>query len=204
MKRRNLLQCLPAFSLALGMSGAAPALAQSAAPTSPDSLAPAIAYVLAQPSDEPYAAVLDYSAHSSQPRFHIIERETGDVVHSFLVAHGIGSEPDDNDGVPTVFVDEVDSNSSSLGLFRTDEVYMSQIEGNGRSMRLQGLSPTNRNAYKRAVVIHAQWYVEPDFVALYGRTGRSDGCMVFSAADRDRVVELLQGGALIYAVADTS
>ena len=160
----------------------------------------AIAHVLEQPSEHPYSAVLDYSTHSRLPRFHVIERSTRTIVHSFVVAHGIGSEPDDNDGLPDVFLDVVDSNASSLGLFKTDEIYMSPKEGNGLSMRLHGLSSTNANAYQRAIVIHAQFYVEPALVEALGRAGRSDGCMVFSAADRDTVIDLLRGGALIYAV----
>jgi len=35
-----------------------------------------------------------------------------------------------------------------------------------------------------------------------GRPGLSDGCFVFSRADRDTVVSNLQGGALIYAFYD--
>ena len=161
----------------------------------------AIAYVLAQSSDHPYAAVLDYSTRSNEPRFHVIDRTTGDIIHSFIVAHGTGSEPDGMDGIPNVFLDEIDSNASSLGLFKTGDVYMSPTDGNGLSMRLHGLSPTNRNAYKRMIVVHAQSYVEPEMIAALGVAGRSDGCMVFSSADRDTVIELLRGGALIYAVA---
>jgi hypothetical protein len=33
-----------------------------------------------------------------------------------------------------------------------------------------------------------------------GRPGLSDGCFVFSKADRDAVVSSLHGGALIYAI----
>src|SRR5207245_2761077 len=84
----------------------------------------------------------------------------------------------------------------SLGLFKTGEVYMSPTDGNGLSMRLHGLSPTNRNAYKRMIVIHAQSYMEPEMIEALGVAGRSDGCMVFSSADRDTVVELLRGGAV--------
>lgn len=181
--------------LGLGSRAVTLAIAQ------PAQLGAAIDHVLEQPSEHPYAGVLDYSTHSRLPRFHVIERSTRSIVHSFVVAHGIGSEPDDNDGIPDVFLDVVDSNASSLGLFKTDEVYMSPTEGNGLSMRLHGLSSTNRNAYKRSIVIHAQSYVEPELVEALGRAGRSDGCMVFSAADRDTVIDLLRGGALIYAVA---
>jgi L,D-transpeptidase catalytic domain len=117
------------------------------------------------------------------------------------VAHGTGSEPDGMDGIPNVFLDEIDSNASSLGLFKTGDVYMSPTDGNGLSMRLHGLSPTNRNAYKRMIVVHAQSYVEPEMIAALGVAGQSDGCRVFSSADRDTVIELLRGGALIYAVA---
>jgi hypothetical protein len=187
--------CMP---LGLGAGGVRLALAQTGRSPLVES---AIAYVLAQDSEHSYAAVLDYSTRSNLPRFHVIERSTGAVVHSFVVAHGIGSEPDGFDGIPSVFLDEVDSNASSVGLFKTDEVYMSPTEGNGLSMRLRGLSPTNRNAYKRLIVIHAQSYVEPEMIAALGVAGRSDGCMVFSSADRDTVIELLRGAALIYAVA---
>ena len=199
MKRRWLLRMMIGIQLGLG-AAAAPRLAY--AQTGRSALVEsAIGYVLAQSSEHPYAAVLDYSTRSNQPRFHVIDRASGTVIHSFIVAHGIGSEPDDMDGVPNIFLDEVDSNASSLGLFKTDEVYMSPTEGNGLSMRLRGLSPTNRNAYKRLIVIHAQSYVEPEMIAALGVAGRSDGCMVFSSADRDTVIQLLRGGALIYAVA---
>lgn len=184
--------------LGMGAGAARPALAQTERSPLVES---AIAYVLAQDSEHPYAAVLDYSTRSNQPRFHVIDRTTGDIIHSFVVAHGTGSEPDGFDGIPSVFLDEVDSNASSLGLFKTGEVYMSPTDGNGLSMRLHGLSPTNRNAYKRMIVIHAQSYMEPEMIEALGVAGRSDGCMVFSSADRDTVVELLRGGALIYAVA---
>ncbi|MDM0000532.1 murein L,D-transpeptidase catalytic domain family protein [Variovorax sp. J22P240] len=201
MTRRWWLRTALGVILARGYLAASPASAQQGMPARSPLLGPAIAYVLEQPSEHPYSAVLDYSVHSSQPRFHVIDRSTRTIAHSFVVAHGIGSEPEDNDGIPQVFLDVPDSFASSIGLFRTDEIYMSPTEGNGLSMRLRGLSPTNSNAYKRLIVIHAQWYVEPEFVALYGKAGRSDGCLVFSSADRDTVIDLLRGGALIFAVA---
>ncbi|MDM0077062.1 murein L,D-transpeptidase catalytic domain family protein [Variovorax sp. J2P1-59] len=204
MTRRWWLRAALGAILARGGLAVRTATAQQDRPARSPLLEPAVAYVLDQPSEHPFCAVLDYSVHSSQPRFHVIDRANRTIVRSFVVAHGIGSEPEDNDGIPQVFLDVVDSFASSIGLFRTDEIYMSPTEGNGLSMRLRGLSPTNGNAYRRLIVIHAQWYVEPEFVALYGKAGRSDGCMVFSSADRDTVIELLSGGALIYAVAGTA
>jgi hypothetical protein len=60
--------------------------------------------VLAQPSDHPRAAVLDFSARSSTPRFHVIA--SGQVLQSFRVSHGHGSEGKRDDGYAEVFSNE--------------------------------------------------------------------------------------------------
>ncbi|MOA52338.1 hypothetical protein D3C78_1756230 [compost metagenome] len=67
-------------------------------------------------------------------------------------------------------------------------------------MRLVGLSPSNSNAEERAIVIHANAYMEDAFIRAHGVPGRSYGCLVLARADRDRVIEQLQGGALIFAI----
>ena len=164
-------------------------------------VARAIAYVIRQPSDHPRAAVLDFSAHSSTPRFHIVDRASGRVLQSFVVAHGHASEGSHKDGYAEVFSNVPDSNTSSLGLYRTAETYISEVYP-GLAMRMDGLSPTNSNARSRYIVIHAAKYMEPESWKgkKAGRPGLSDGCFVFSKADRDAVVSSLQGGALIYAI----
>ena len=164
-------------------------------------VARAIALVLRQPSDHPRAAVLDFAAHSSTPRFHLVERASGRVLQTFRVAHGKGSEGSRNDGHAEVFSNVVDSNASSLGLYRTAETYISEVYP-GLAMRMDGLSPTNSNARSRFIVIHAARYMEPESwkAKKSGGPGLSDGCFVFSQADRDVVVSSLQGGALIYAI----
>jgi len=164
-------------------------------------VARAIEHVLRQPSDHPRAAVLDFSAHSATPRFHLIERASGRVLQTFRVAHGQGSEGSRRDGHAEVFSNVPDSNTSSLGLYRTAETYVSEVYP-GLAMRMDGLSPTNSNARTRFIVIHAARYMEPESWKgkKGGRPGLSDGCFVFSKADRDVVVSSLQGGALIYAI----
>jgi len=164
-------------------------------------VARAIEHVLRQPSDHPRAAVLDFSAHSSTPRFHLIERASGRVLQTFRVSHGQGSEGSRHDGYAEVFSNVPDSNTSSLGLYRTAETYVSEVYP-GLAMRMDGLSPTNSNARSRYIVIHAARYMEPESWKgkKAGRPGLSDGCFVFSKADRDVVVSSLQGGALIYAI----
>jgi hypothetical protein len=164
-------------------------------------VARAIEYVLRQPSDHPRAAVLDFSAHSGTPRFHLVDRASGRVLQTFRVAHGQGSEGSRNDGQAEVFSNVPDTNASSLGLYRTAETYVSAVYP-GVAMRMDGLSPTNSNARARFIVIHSARYMEPESWQgkKAGRPGLSDGCFVFSKADRDAVVSSLQGGALIYAI----
>lgn len=163
----------------------------------------AIEYVLGQPSDHPRAAVVDFSAHSSTPRFHVIDRASGEVLQSFRVAHGHGSQGKRHDGYATVFSNVANSNASSLGLYRTAETYLSDVYP-GLAMRLDGLSPTNSNARSRFIVVHAAKYMEPESWKgkKAGRPGLSDGCFAFSHADRDAVISSLQDGALIYAACD--
>jgi hypothetical protein len=164
-------------------------------------VASAIEYVLRQPSDHLRAAVLDFSAHSGTPRFHLIDRASGRVLQTFRASHGQGSEGARHDGYAEVFSNVPDSNTSSLGLYRTAETYVSEVYP-GLAMRMDGLSPTNSNARSRYIVIHAARYMEPESWKgkKAGRPGLSDGCFVFSKADRDAVVSSLQGGALIYAI----
>jgi len=164
-------------------------------------VARAIEFVLRQPSDHPRAAVLDFSPHSSTPRFHLVDRMSGRVLQSFRVAHGHASEGPRNDGYAEVFSNVPDSNTSSLGLYRTAETYISAVYP-GLAMRMDGLSPTNSNARSRFIVIHAAKYMEPEPSKgkKAWRPGLSDGCFVFSKADRDAVVSSLEGGALIYAI----
>lgn len=181
---------------------AADAIARANPQISP-AVARAIEHVLRQPSDHPRAAVLDFTAHSSTPRFHLIDRSSGRVLQTFRVAHGQGSEGSRNDGHAELFSNVPDSNASSLGLYRTAETYLSEAYP-GLAMRMDGLSPTNSNARSRFIVIHAARYMEPESWEgkKAGRPGLSDGCFVFSRADRDTVVSNLQGGALIYAFYD--
>lgn len=162
----------------------------------------AIAYVLGQPSEHRYAAVLDFSEHSSRPRFHVVDRANAQIVQSFLVAHGNGSEGPTHEGYADIFSNVPDSETSSLGLYLTGATYVSAEPGHGLSMRLHGLSASNSNAFERLIVVHGHAYMDPDLVKARGKAGLSEGCMVFSPEDRDTVVRMLKGGALIYAVKD--
>lgn len=150
-------------------------------------------------SKHPRFAVVDYGRASTLPRFYLFDSRSHALLGSFRVAHGKGSDPD-HDSHADRFSNDFGSRSSSLGLFRTSQVFDSQEPGHGLSMRLIGLSASNSNAEERAIVIHANTYMEDDFIREHGVPGRSYGCLVLASADRNRVIEQLKGGALIFAI----
>lgn len=161
----------------------------------------ALPAMLAQLQDSPHPrfAVLDYARHSSEPRLLLFDRRTHALLASYRSAHGQGSDPD-HDGYADRFSDQQNGHASSLGTFITGQTYHSTEPGHGLSMRLHGLSASNRNAERRAIVLHANFYMERDFIRRHGVAGRSHGCLVLADADRDQVIRALHGGALIFAL----
>lgn len=137
-----------------------------------------------------YLGIVDFSKHSSQARFFIIDLQTGYVL-ALHVAHGKGSDPD-HDGYATIFNDQPNSHASSIGFYLTGDIYTGK---HGRSMRLHGLSSTNSHALSRAIVIHGATYVREANV----KQGRSFGCFAVSPDVIDKVLSMLKGRALIYA-----
>lgn len=135
-------------------------------------------------------SVLDFSQKSTQKRWHFINMKTG-AVWSLHVSHGKGSDSD-HDGYAEKFSNVSGSNASSLGFYRTAETYQGS---NGYSLRLDGLSSTNSNARARAIVVHGASYVQDSAVIQ----GRSWGCPAVSHVNRDKVINMIKGGSLLYA-----
>ena len=133
--------------------------------------------------------VIDYKQHNSKERFYIIDMESGRV-ETYLTAHGKNSDPD-FDGYATKFSNTPDSNTTSLGFFLTAETYYGS---NGYSLRLDGLSTTNSNARKRAIVIHGAEYVSPG-----PKIGRSYGCPAVEMRYHQELIDQIKGGSLLYA-----
>jgi len=137
-----------------------------------------------------FLTVFDFSPASRYSRFHIIQMETGSVV-SLHAAHGQGSDPG-NTGRATKFSNTPNSKMSSLGFYRTAEVYDGS---HGMSLRLDGLSPTNSKARERAIVIHGADYVHDSDV----KPGRSWGCPAISMENRARVINPIKEGSILFA-----
>ncbi|WP_413944095.1 murein L,D-transpeptidase catalytic domain family protein [Bdellovibrio sp. HCB-162] len=135
-------------------------------------------------------SVIDFSQKSTQKRWYFINMSTGSV-WNIHVAHGKGSDSN-HDGFAEKFSNVSGSNASSLGFYKTAETYQGS---NGYSLRLDGLSTTNSNARPRAIVVHGASYVQDSAVIQ----GRSWGCPAVSTTNRDKVINMIKGGSLIYA-----
>lgn len=149
-------------------------------------------------------ALIDYSKPSTEKRLFVFDMATGKV-DRYLVAHGQGS------GMlkANKFSNGGGTNASSLGMYRTAETYSGK---HGRSLRLDGLSSTNKNARARAVVIHAAGYlpmrvngknmkvayVSPEMIKAQGRLGRSWGCPALDPRDTQTVINRVKHGSLLY------
>jgi hypothetical protein len=100
------------------------------------------------------------------------------------------------------FSNEMDSNQSSLGLYRVLQVYEGE---HGSALRLEGLDPgINDRAFERDIVIHGADYVsfgsilENLFTGKGLGVGRSLGCPAVSLAARDEVISNLSDGGYLY------
>ncbi len=145
--------------------------------------------------------VVDFAKHSREPRLYRVDLRDGDGLdRPIVVAHGIGSDPDD-DGYATIFSNVYNSLSSSLGAAIGAERY---IGINGLSLRLDGLEPSNNQMRYRDIVVHSyqpdrRRYFNASLVAARGRPGSSEGCFVVEPDKREIILETLENGGFIYA-----
>lgn len=139
-------------------------------------------------------AIVDFARASREPRFHILDLVSGTST-TLLVAHGRGSDPR-HTGWLQSFSNTEGSNASSPGAYATGNIYVGK---HGRSLRLQGLDPSNSAAEPRAIVVHAAWYVSPVMAATTGIIGRSQGCFALTQDNLEPVLATLGAGRMIYA-----
>lgn len=144
-----------------------------------------------------YFVVVDMSKYSGLDRYWLVDVNTG-AVEPHKVAHGDGSDPDNN-GYADSFGNVDGSHKTSLGFYLTGEIY----DGTHvHSMRLDGLSKdgspngmANTNARSRLIVMHEASYVND---ASASQQGRSNGCLALDPDVEVAMVDRIFGGSLIY------
>ena len=145
-------------------------------------------------SHHDYVAIADFAMPSSEERLHFVDMATGDV-HSHLVAHGRGSDPE-HDGWLKLFSNAVGSEATSRGAYVTTQDYQGKY---GTAIRLVGIDDDNSNALDRAIVMHPAWYASPQMLATWGKLGRSEGCFAMAPEQFSNALDHLAGGRLLFA-----
>ncbi len=146
-------------------------------------------------TDSPIFTIIDFSKPSSVKRLWTVDTETGALLASHRVTHGIGSSGSSNKALATSFSNLDGSNKSSLGLSRTAETYSGN---NGYSLRLDGLESSNSAMRSRNVVVHGADYAEDSFASSNGYLGRSNGCPAIAMSRSRPFIDLIKGGTLIF------
>jgi len=137
--------------------------------------------------------IIDYSKPSFEKRFFVIDLDNSKVLFDTYVAHGKSS----GDVYASHFSNQASSDASSLGVYLTGDTYMGK---HGYSLRLYGLEKgVNDNLYKRTVVIHPAWYVDPSFLQQHGRLGRSWGCPALSETESQPIIQTIKDNSIILA-----
>ena len=137
-----------------------------------------------------YLTVIDYTQHSKDRRFYLIDMRSGSV-QSQVVARGSGSDAN-NDGYADRFSNVEGSKATSLGFFATKGTYQGS---NGYSLVLEGLSSSNNNAEERAIVVHGASYVKDG----NNKQGRSWGCPALPPSTNTAIINKIRNGSLVFA-----
>ncbi len=142
--------------------------------------------------------IIDFSKPSSVKRFFVIDTEKRKLLYHTYVAHGKNS----GEYRPVRFSNLSGSLQSSLGFFLTGETYMGE---NGYSMKLEGLEQgINHNARERDIVIHGADYVSEEYIAKYGRLGRSWGCPALPLILSKEIIDVISNGSCLFVYAEDS
>lgn len=144
-------------------------------------------------ADPSTLTVIDYSKPSTAKRLWVFDLKMRALLYEELVAHGQGS----GGNLATVFSNEPETHTSSLGLFVAEDTYVGK---NGYSLRLKGLDRGfNDRARERAIVMHGAPYVSPEFAQVTGRLGRSWGCPALREGVAREVIDRVKGSGLVFA-----
>jgi hypothetical protein len=138
------------------------------------------------------AGAVKHALPSHTRRLWVLDLARGKVVTREFVAHGRGS----GDDLATRFSNRDHSYASSIGTFVTANTYDGK---NGLSLRLEGLDAgLNDHALERGIVVHGAWYVSQDMIRKFGRLGRSEGCPALSETAAPRIIDLIEGGSVLF------
>jgi hypothetical protein len=129
---------------------------------------------------EDFCILIDMSLHSGVKRFIVWNFKKNKISNSFLVGHGCGDNPWNNDFSKNnpKFSNIDGSHCSSLGKYKIGERAHSDWGVNIKYV-LHGLESSNSNAFKRFIVFHS-WEVVSDTEVYPNGTPEGWGCPTIS------------------------
>jgi hypothetical protein len=137
--------------------------------------------------------IIDFTKASTQKRFYTIDLDALKVKYHTYVSHGKNS----GENLVRHFSNTVHSNQSSIGFYVTAETY---IGSKGYSLKLDGTEKGyNDNMRERAVVMHEAEYVSENWIKIYGRLGRSQGCPALPKEISKEVINTIKNRTAIFA-----
>ncbi len=136
--------------------------------------------------------IIDYSLASVQERLWVIDLKNSKVLWNTLVAHGKNT----GENYARDFSNVSESLKSSLGFFVTGNIYDGK---HGISLILKGLEQGyNDKALARSIVMHGANYVSGNFIAKYGRLGRSWGCPSIPEEVKEAMIRTIANGSCLF------
>ena len=142
--------------------------------------------------NEDYLTIVDFSKHSSENRFYLIDMKTFSVVHKTYCSHGKNT----GGAYATKFSNTEGSNQTSLGFYITGETYKGKFD---LGLRLDGLEHSNSRARSRGVVMHGANYATASFLNRNNNVlGRSYGCPAVPKDEADYLINTIKNGSLMY------
>ena len=140
----------------------------------------------------PVLSVVDFTKKSTEKRLWVIDLAHAKLLFNTLVAHGKNT----GEQFAERFSNISASNMSSLGFFRTAEIYNGK---HGKSLALDGLEKGfNDHARQRSLVIHAADYVSEAFIKKAGRIGRSQGCPAIPVSLAPGIIDAIAYGSCFF------
>jgi hypothetical protein len=131
-----------------------------------------------------YAFLADMGMKSGKKRFFLIDLETFQILKSGLVAHGKGNEDFATD---KKYSNEIGSKCTSLGLYRIGQSFTGEF---GTAFKLHGLSQSNNNAMKRAIVLHSMNGIPDEETAT--PIAQTEGCPSLSPGFLKSVIPIIE------------
>ena len=140
----------------------------------------ALKFCLENNMNTDFCILIDMSVHSGKNRFIVWDFKTQKVIKTGLVAHGCGKNTWSSDETKKdpIFSNVNNSHLSSLGKYSVGKRGWSNW-GIHINYKLNGLEPTNDNAYKRLIVLHG-WDSVTDEEIYPNGTTEGWGCPAVS------------------------